>query len=166
MTTFFTHLTESKPMQNPRIMHFYRNAPLKRVRALHLKCTPEKGTSISVIGAPPKKGPSTSQRPCCCRRLKGLLPWRWGQGTGWCARRWCAGMGHPWGQWRQPSPGNQLSTRSSSALLLFQQSRIVSAKHSRGRRLENLEVKIGLLPRPCQAGVVMSHANDSSLHHQ
>ena len=149
MTAFFTHLTESKPMQNPRIMHFYGNAPLKRVRALHLKCTPEEGTSISVIGAPPKKGPSTSQRPCCCRRLKRLLPWRWGQGTGWCGRRWCAGTEHPWGQWRQPSPGNQLSTKVIVSIAIVPTVKDCVRETQQRQETEILEIKIGLQPRPC-----------------
>ena len=43
----------------------------------------------------------------------------------------------------------------------------MSTKHSKGKRLEILiRSKIGLVSELCNAGAVLLHANDSSLHHQ
>ena len=43
----------------------------------------------------------------------------------------------------------------------------MSTKHNKGKRLEILiRSKIGLVSELCNAGAVLLHANDSSLHHQ
>ena len=43
----------------------------------------------------------------------------------------------------------------------------MSTKHNKGTRLKiKIRSKIGLVSKLCNAGIVLSHANDSSLHHQ